>query len=50
MNGAFEVVRLLLERGADVEAKDNNGKNSLQEAARYGHDEVVKLLLEHGAK
>jgi ankyrin repeat protein len=39
--------RLLLERGADVEVKDNGGKTALQKAAIEGHDEVVK---EHGAK
>jgi ankyrin repeat protein len=46
----LEVVRLLLEHGADVEAKDNDGETALQLAAGRGHDEVVKLLREHGAK
>ena len=43
---------LLLEHGADVEAKDNDGKTALQVAAASdrGHDEVMKLLREHGAK
>jgi ankyrin repeat protein len=50
VNGALEVVRLLLEHGADVEAKDNDGKTALQVAAEEGHDEVVELLREHGAK
>jgi len=43
-------VRLLLERGADVEAKDNDGKTALQYAAEGGYDEIMKLLREHGAK
>ena len=47
-DGALEVVRLLLEHGADIEMKDNNGKTALKEAA--GHDDVEKLLREHGAK
>jgi ankyrin repeat protein len=50
INGALEVVRLLLEHGADVEAKDNDGETALQVAAYKGHDEVVELLREHGAK
>jgi ankyrin repeat protein len=48
--GALEVVRLLLEHGADVEVKDYYGKTALQEAADRGHDKVVELLREHGAK
>jgi ankyrin repeat protein len=39
------VVRLLLEKGADVTAKDNIGWTALHRAARNGHEEVVKLLL-----
>jgi len=49
-NEALEVVRLLLEYGADVEAKNSRGETALQEATEKGHDEVVKLLREHGAK
>jgi len=40
-------VRLLLEHGADIELKNNDGKTALQSAAG---DKVVKLLREHGAK
>jgi ankyrin repeat protein len=43
-------VRLLLEHGADVEAKSIGGETALQEAAEEGRDEVVKLLREYGAK
>jgi ankyrin repeat protein len=45
-----ELVRVLLEHGADVEAKDERGKTALQLAVDKRHDEVVKLLREHGAK
>ncbi|KAI0270955.1 hypothetical protein BGY98DRAFT_937279 [Russula aff. rugulosa BPL654] len=38
--GALEVVRLLLERGADVETKNNDGKTAFQEAAERGREEV----------
>ena len=50
--GVLEIVRLLLEHGADVEVKNNNGETALQEleAAEGVHDEVVKLLREHGTK
>jgi ankyrin repeat protein len=48
--GHEAVVKLLLERGAELEAKDNNSRTPLSWAARYGHEAVVKLLLEKGAK
>jgi ankyrin repeat protein len=48
--GALEVVRLLLEHGADLEGKGNNGQTALQVAAGRRHGKVVKLLREHGAK
>ena len=43
------VARLLLERGADVNAVRNDLSTSLHVAARYGRVEVVRVLLEHGA-
>jgi len=43
-------VRLLIERGADVNTRDMLGWTPLRDAARCGHREVVKLLLEHGAQ
>ena len=46
----LEAVRLLLEHGADVKAKYNDGKTALQEAADRGHEKVVEFLREHGAK
>ena len=48
--GKTTLSRLLLERGADVEVKSNNGKAALQVAVEKGRDEIVKLLREHGAK
>ena len=47
---ALEVVRVLLEHGADVEVKRYDGKTALQVAAGQGHAKVVELLREHGAK
>ena len=57
-NGALEVVRLLLEHGADVEAVNKDGKTSLQIVGKTKYrkvdqgrcDEIKKLLVEHGAK
>lgn len=42
------VVKLLLDRGADVEA-ESRGKRALHEAIKSPHTNIVKLLLEHGA-
>ena len=47
--GHTPVVRLLLEKGADVESKGPYGKTALCKAATYGHEDVVCLLLEYGA-
>jgi ankyrin repeat protein len=47
-NGHKAVVKLLLEKGARIEAKDNSGRAPLLYAAENGHA-VIKLLLEYGA-
>ena len=47
--GNLGVLRYLLDRGADLEAKDNKGKTALHWAARGGHAGVASLLLERGA-
>ena len=43
------LVKLLLQRGAAVEAVDKTGYTALQNAAASGGIEVAKLLLDHGA-
>lgn len=43
------VVRLLLEKGADVDEQDLNRQTPLLWAAKNGHETIVKLLLEKGA-
>jgi ankyrin repeat protein len=47
--GHVGMVRLLLERGADVHAGSEYGTTALHEAAAGGHEEVVSILLSHGA-
>lgn len=44
-----EIVQLLLEKGADVRAKSDDGETALLDAARHGYTEIVQLLLERGA-
>jgi ankyrin repeat protein len=45
------VARLLLEKGAELEPKDDKyDKTPLSWAAEKGHEPVVKLLLEKGAE
>ena len=47
--GNRDIVSLLLDRGAAIEAQQNNGRNALIAAAFGGHGEVVSLLLDRGA-
>jgi ankyrin repeat protein len=44
------VLKLLLEKGAELETKDNNCLTPLSYAAGQGHEATVKLLLERGAE
>ncbi|KAI9766598.1 MAG: hypothetical protein M1840_006409 [Geoglossum simile] len=43
------VVKLLLEKGADVNAQDGFYGNTLRMASYRGHEQIVKLLLDKGA-
>ena len=47
--GHPEIVRLLLERGADVNAKDGGGQTAVSLAARWGRADLMNVLLDHGA-
>jgi len=47
--GQTEAARLLLEKGADLNVKNNDGSTALHTAAFLCHPETVKLLLEKGA-
>jgi ankyrin repeat protein len=47
--GRIEVVKLLLEKGADVNKHNEGGETPLHYAARHGHVKVMEILLDHGA-
>lgn len=44
-----DVVRWLLEKGADPDSSNNAGFTSLMHAAWFGYDESLELLLDHNA-
>ncbi|GEM_PF-594365 len=44
LQGHLAMVQLLLEKGADVQAKDMNGATASDHAATKGHAEIVQLL------
>ncbi|WP_295960939.1 ankyrin repeat domain-containing protein [Rhodoferax sp.] len=47
--GHLDVMRLLLENFAYIDAASPNGSTPLMMAAQYGSDDAVKLLLDEGA-
>lgn len=49
MSDRADMVRLLLEKGAVVDARDDSGFSALLYAARDGHSGTVRELLNHGA-
>jgi ankyrin repeat protein len=48
-NGHANVVRLLLEKGANINALNTADENALHAAARNGKGNIVSLVLENGA-
>lgn len=48
-NGDTQIVRLLIEYGADVNAANERGHTVLYCAGGHGHMETLQLLMEHGA-
>ena len=47
--GRLEVVRYLLEEGADINAREKLGHTALSEAVYYGQTAVIKELVFRGA-
>jgi ankyrin repeat protein len=46
----LKIVGMLLEKGAKVNARDNDGKTPLDQAIKNGEKEIVVLLRKHGGK
>ena len=49
-NKNLEKVLLLIEAGAKINTKDNDGNTALSLAIEAGNSEIIKLLIEAGAK
>ena len=47
--GKIEDVKQLLDHGAHVNAKDENGYTALTQAATIGSADIAKVLIDHGA-
>ncbi len=48
-NAHKEIVGILINHGADVNAQDKKGKSVICHAAEYQHKEIVVILLANGA-
>ena len=48
-NGHFQIVKILIENGAEINTQTNNGVTPLYQAAKNGFGEIVQLLIENGA-
>ena len=46
----WKVAQRLINEGADVNTKDNEGRTPVDYAQDSGHTEIVDLLSKHGAK
>ena len=49
VDDGVQLVTVLLDKGAAVEARDDRGRTALMAAAELGHAEIVDLLLKRGA-
>ncbi len=46
----LEIVKLLIENGADPDARGKRFQSAVKDARSVGHEKVVELLIQHGAK
>lgn len=49
VNGYVDIVKALIDHGANLEAANEHGETALYQAAVNGHQEIVSLLLDKGA-
>jgi len=48
-NKIKEIVKILLQKGLDINSKDNNGNTALFSAILEGNEEITKFLIQNGA-
>lgn len=48
-DGRADLAELLIRLGADVHAREVNGRTPLHDAATNGHPDVIDVLVRHGA-
>ena len=49
IHGSIECLKILLQRGSNVDQQNNNGKTALSMAAKFGSVESIEILLQHNA-
>lgn len=48
-DAAVEILKMMLDHGCQIDAKDKNGETLLDYAAEFGNAKAVRVLLERGA-
>ena len=49
MHGSIECLKILLQRGSNVNYRNNNGETALSIAAKFGSVKSIEILLQHNA-